>query len=66
MAFISGDRVGEGGWKKLFSKSDLATLSQQGLVLGRGLRLQTAKAIIFAFHYLTQHYQKRCVSLLVQ
>lgn len=59
VAFISGDRVGEGSWKKLFSKSDLATLSQQGLVLSRGLRLQTAKAIIFAFHYLTQHYPEK-------
>jgi 23S rRNA (adenine-N6)-dimethyltransferase len=59
LAFTSGDRVGEGSWKKLFSKSDLATLSQKGLVLGRGLRLQTTEAIIFAFHYLIQHYPEK-------
>jgi 16S rRNA A1518/A1519 N6-dimethyltransferase RsmA/KsgA/DIM1 with predicted DNA glycosylase/AP lyase activity len=59
VAFISGDRVGEGNWKKLFSKQDLATLSQKGLVLGRGLKLQTAETIIFAFHYLTQQYPEK-------
>lgn len=59
VAFTSGDRVGEGSWKKLFSKADLTTLSQKGLVLGRGLKLQTAETIIFAFHYLAEHYPEK-------
>lgn len=59
IAFISGDRVGEGKWKKLFSKADFSTLSQKGLVLSRGLKLQTAEAIIFSFHYLLQKNQEK-------
>jgi len=59
IAFTSGDRAGEGKWKKLFSKSDFTILSQKGLVLSRGLKLQTAETIIFAFHYLVQNHQDK-------
>ncbi|PJF21799.1 MAG: hypothetical protein CUN56_09225, partial [Phototrophicales bacterium] len=47
LAFVSKDRVGEGAWKKLFSKTQLHRLEH--LVMGRGLKSQTLEGILDAF-----------------
>jgi 23S rRNA (adenine-N6)-dimethyltransferase len=50
LAFIAKDRVGEGVWKKIFSKRQLANLVKQtGLVNGKGLKLQSVEAIASLF-----------------
>ncbi len=50
LAFASKDRVGEGVWKKTFSKRQLDTLIEQtGLIDGRGLKSQSISAIVAAF-----------------
>ncbi|GAB4508358.1 MAG: hypothetical protein OHK0046_00510 [Anaerolineae bacterium] len=50
LAYVSKDRVGEGNWKKVFSKSQLLTLTESAdLVAGRGLKLQTVAGMVRAF-----------------
>lgn len=50
LAVVSKDRAGEGGWRRLFSKAQLAQLdTPDGLVIGRGLKAQTAGGILAAF-----------------
>lgn len=50
LAFISKDRVGEGAWRKLFSKRQLAQLTN--LQHGRGLKSQSLTGILAAFDQL--------------
>lgn len=50
LAAASKDRVGEGIWRKLFSSAQLTALSTtSGLVMGRGLKSQSAAGMIAAF-----------------
>lgn len=50
LAFISRDRVGEGVWLRVFSRQQIQRLAEQsGIVVGRGLKLQSADAISAAF-----------------
>jgi len=55
IAFISQDRVGEGKWKKIFSKSDLSILTNKGLILGKGIKSQDLTAIISSFNYASKY-----------
>ncbi len=60
MAFVSKDRVGEGAWRKLFSKKQIAMLGKQSaLVVGRGLKSQSAVAMIAAFDTFITHNRPR-------
>ncbi|MCU0498477.1 MAG: rRNA adenine N(6)-methyltransferase family protein [Anaerolineae bacterium] len=55
LALIAKDRVGEGVWKKLFSAGQLDQLrAQTGLIGGRGLKTQSAQAVIAAFEQFTR------------
>ncbi|MCU0464421.1 MAG: rRNA adenine N(6)-methyltransferase family protein [Anaerolineae bacterium] len=55
LAVVSKDRAGEGGWRRLFSKAQLAQLdTPDGLVMGRGLKAQTADGILAAFQVFTR------------
>jgi 16S rRNA A1518/A1519 N6-dimethyltransferase RsmA/KsgA/DIM1 with predicted DNA glycosylase/AP lyase activity len=50
LAFVSKDRVGEGVWSRLFSKPQLQKLTDQAaLIYGRGLKSQSAAAMVAAF-----------------
>lgn len=50
LAVVSKDRAGEGGWRRLFSKAQLAQFdTPDGLVMGRGLKAQTTGGILAAF-----------------
>lgn len=50
LAFVSKDRVGEGVWRRLFSKLQLQKMTDQGgLIDGRGLKMQSLAGIIGAF-----------------
>lgn len=52
IAFISKDRVGEGGWLRIFSKKQLAQLAQdKKITLQRGLKAQTYKGILEVFQF---------------
>ncbi len=47
LAFVSKDRVGEGAWRKLFSKRQLAALP--AVAHGRGLKSQSFDGMVGAF-----------------
>jgi hypothetical protein len=50
LAFISKDRVGEGVWLRVFSRGQLQKQAKQaGLILGRGIKMQSIGAIIAVF-----------------
>jgi 23S rRNA (adenine-N6)-dimethyltransferase len=50
LAFISKDRVGEGVWLRVFSRGQLQKQAEQaGLILGRGIKMQSIGAIIAVF-----------------
>lgn len=52
LAVISKDRVGEGRWTDLFSKSQLKSLvDEAGLVAGRGLKSQSIEAVTASYSY---------------
>jgi 16S rRNA A1518/A1519 N6-dimethyltransferase RsmA/KsgA/DIM1 with predicted DNA glycosylase/AP lyase activity len=55
LAFVSQDRIGEGNWKKLFSKPQLSELANKGLVLGKGIKTQKMNGIIYAFNIVTDN-----------
>ncbi|GEM_PF-1511871 len=60
LAMASKDRVGEGVWRKLFSKLQLAKLTDgTGLVAGRGLKSQSAEAMLGAFGAFTHEGRSR-------
>lgn len=55
LASIAKDRVGEGIWKKLFSPAHLGPMIDQAeLIDGRGLKSQSAPAVIAAFDRFTR------------
>lgn len=56
LAFVSKDRVGEGAWRKLFSKRQLA--AQSTLQQGRGLKSQSLTGVLAAFADLHTAKQK--------
>lgn len=60
LAYVSKDRVGEGVWKRAFSKKQLSRLTTQtDLIVGRGLKAQSMSAIIDTFHvFLTLNQSK--------
>jgi len=60
LALVSKDRVGEGLWRKLFSKVQMDKLTETaGLVSGRGLKSQSAAGIIAAFEIFTREGRSR-------
>jgi hypothetical protein len=59
LAFVSKDRVGEGAWRKLFSKRALA--AQTALQAGRGLKSQRLDGILTTFGAFTQLDRSRQV-----
>lgn len=51
LAFVSRDRVGEGSWSRVLSRQQIQKLARDaGMVLGRGLKMQSVNAIAEAFH----------------
>lgn len=60
LAYVSKDRVGEGVWKRAFSKKQLTRLTAQTqLVSGRGIKSQSLNAIVEAFQiFLTLNQSK--------
>jgi 23S rRNA (adenine-N6)-dimethyltransferase len=50
LAFVSKDRVGEGVWLRAFSREQLRKQAEQaGLILGRGIKMQSVGAIAAVF-----------------
>jgi 23S rRNA (adenine-N6)-dimethyltransferase len=50
LAFVSKDRVGEGVWLRVLSRQQIQKLVEQaGMVFGRGMKMQSVKAITAAF-----------------
>ena len=53
IALVAKDRVGEGIWRKLYSKKQLRIMTtRSGLVFGRGIKSQTIEGMIAAFDVL--------------
>ncbi|MBK9122835.1 MAG: rRNA adenine N(6)-methyltransferase family protein [Chloroflexi bacterium] len=53
LAAVSKDRVGEGIWKRILSARDIGRLAEEsGLVVGRGIKAQSAESISAAFRAL--------------
>ncbi len=51
LAFVAKDRVGEGAWRKVFSKRQTKGLQNtSGLTFGRGIKSQSTDGIINAFN----------------
>ena len=61
LAFIAKDRVGEGAWRKIFSKRQLANPGKKaGLIDGKGLKSQSVEAIASLFtRFMTLDTSKR-------
>ena len=60
MAYVSKDRVGEGVWKRVFSKKQLTRLTDQTeLVMNRGIKSQSLNAIVDAFQIFVGHNQSK-------
>jgi 23S rRNA (adenine-N6)-dimethyltransferase len=50
LAFVSKDRVGEGVWLRVLSRQQLRKLeAETGIVIGRGIKTQSADALAAAF-----------------
>ena len=50
LAFISKDRAGEGAWLRVLSRQQISKLAEQsGIVIGRGIKMQSADSIAAAF-----------------
>jgi 23S rRNA (adenine-N6)-dimethyltransferase len=64
VAFVSKDRVGEGAWRKAYTGRGLKALEQSGqLIAGRGIKSQTAAAMVDAFRiFLTDPAKRGVVS----
>lgn len=64
VAFVSKDRVGEGAWRKAYTGRGLKALAQSGqLIAGRGIKSQTAAAMVDAFRvFLTDPAKRGVVS----
>lgn len=59
IAAISNVRVGEGVWTQLFSRKQLYVLyKKHGLVKGKGVKYQSAKALLNVFNSLVIHVDK--------
>ena len=51
LAFVSKDRVGEGVWLRVLSRQQIQKLAEEaGIVVGRGIKLQSVDALTAAFH----------------
>lgn len=60
VAYVAGDRVGEGAWRRLFSKKQIGMMGRQtGLVLNRGLKSQSFTAVVEAFHSFVRYSQPK-------
>lgn len=60
LAMVAKDRVGEGVWRKLFSKIQLGKLTDSAILInGRGLKSQSAEGIIGAFKAFTREGRSR-------
>jgi 23S rRNA (adenine-N6)-dimethyltransferase len=50
ISYIVQDRVGEGGWKKLFTMNQINIITQKyGLELGRGIKIQPQESMVKIF-----------------
>lgn len=55
ITYISGDRVGEGAWRNVFSKQIINQFtSEKLLVMGKGLKAQTDKGLFQVFTYFSK------------
>jgi 23S rRNA (adenine-N6)-dimethyltransferase len=55
MTYISGDRVGEGVWGKIFSKQLLTRFASDNLlVVGKGLKAQTSQGLLHTFTHFAE------------